>query len=268
MSDTIYSRSHALAEADSSDQQERNRAWWSRLPMTYENWDHADRSTSRRRVVEMFLTSNPWLTADYFSRFAGKDVLEVGCGAGPATYLFAAGGANCTAIDLTDQAVTMTKAHTEGLNVLALQMDAERMTFPDASFDHVFSWGVVHHSEHTEAALREICRVLRPDGTALVMVYNRASLRYWVKGALWLVLKRRLFNGDDFNSVQRFFTDGYFHRHFTPNEFRNCLRPMTVERLSVTHMSNKMLPLVPRWFDEWCKRYWGWLLVAEARKPT
>src|SRR2546430_4072998 len=35
---------------------------------------------------------------------------------------------------------------------------------PAASFDFVWSWGVVHHSEHTDRVLAEIARVLRPGG--------------------------------------------------------------------------------------------------------
>jgi ubiquinone/menaquinone biosynthesis C-methylase UbiE len=246
--------------------QERNRLWWERLPMTYERWEGADRATTRDRVVAKFLEGNPWLSREYFTHFTGKDVLEIGCGAGPATVLFAQSGARVTAIDLTEAAVTMTKRHTEGLGVLVERMDAERMAFPDASFDHVFTWGVLHHSAHTEAAFAEVARVLRPGGTALVMVYNRASLRYWIKGAIWLILRGRLLKGDGFTSVQRFFTDGYFHRHFTPKELADALSPLRVERVGITHMARRMLPLIPRRLDEWCKRRWGWLLIAELRR--
>lgn len=267
MSDNPLLRARArAAEADSA--QERNRQWWERLPMTYERWEHDDRSTTRDRVVENFLSGNPWLTPDYFARFRGKDVLEVGCGGGPATILFARAGARVTAVDLTEAAVAMTRRHTEGMGVAVERMDAERMSFPDASFDHVFAWGVLHHSEHSEAAFAEVARVLRPSGTALVMVYNRASLRYWLKGAIWLLLRGKLLHGENFGTVQRFYTDGYFHRHFTPRELARALAPLEIERISKTHMAKKMLPLIPPALDEWCKRRWGWLLIAEVRKPA
>jgi ubiquinone/menaquinone biosynthesis C-methylase UbiE len=246
--------------------QERNRLWWERLPMTYERWESADRATTRDRVVAKFLEGNPWLSREYFTHFTGKSVLEIGCGAGPATVLFAQAGARVSAIDLTEAAVGMTRRHTERLAVSVERMDAERMAFPDANFDHVFTWGVLHHSAHPETAFGEVARVLRPGGTALVMVYNRASLRYWIKGAIWLFLRGRLFKGDGFTSVQRFFTDGYFHRHFTPKELAKALSPLRVERISITHMAGRMLPLIPRPLDEWCKRRWGWLLIAEVRR--
>ena len=108
--------------------------------------------------------------------------------------------------------------------------------------------------------------MLRPGGTALVMVYNRASARYWIKGAIWLLLRGRIFKGDGFSTVQRFFTDGYFHRHFTPKELARALSPLRVERISITHMAGRMLPLIPRQLDEWAKRRWGWLVIAEVRR--
>ncbi len=252
---------------ESREAQERNRAWWERLPMTYEAWEAKDRSTDRERIVGRFLDGNPWLTRDYFAQFRGKDVLEIGCGGCPASVLFAEAGARITAIDLTEAAVEMTKRHTDGLPATVERMDAERMTFPDASFDHVFSWGVLHHSARPERAFAEVARVLRPGGTALIMVYNRTSLRYWVKGAIWLLLRGRIFRGDGFSSVQRFFTDGYFHRHFTRRELGEALAPLRVERMSVTHMGKRMLPLIPLSLDQWAKRHWGWLLVAELRHP-
>jgi SAM-dependent methyltransferase len=59
--------------------------------------------------------------------------------------------------------------------------NAEALPFPDASFDHVYSFGVIHHSPNTEAIVREIYRVLRPGGTFTVMVYNKTSINYYVE---------------------------------------------------------------------------------------
>jgi len=98
------------------------------------------------------------------------------------------------------------------------------------------------------------------------MVYNRASARYWIKGAIWLIFKGRIFQGDTFETVQRYFTDGYYQRHFMPKELIRCLQPMKIERISVSHMANRMFPFIPRWFDEWLKRRVGFLLVAEIRR--
>ena len=83
-----------------------------------------------------------------------------------------------TGVDLTrpgDRAhARASRAH--GLRSRLLVTDAEHLPFRDASFDLVYSWGVIHHSPDTPAAVREIARVLRPGGRARVMIYQHRSL--------------------------------------------------------------------------------------------
>lgn len=65
--------------------------------------------------------------------------------------------------------------------------DAERLPYPDNSFDLVYSWGVLHHSPNTRKAIMEVYRVLRKGGDAKVMIYHKYSLvgyMLWVRYAL------------------------------------------------------------------------------------
>jgi len=89
----------------------------------------------------------------------------VGCGS-HAQLLAPPRAGSYTGIDLTDYAVECTRRRfwAIGLDGRIQQMDAENMEFPDASFDFVWSWGVIHHSSDTRKALAEITRVLRPGG--------------------------------------------------------------------------------------------------------
>jgi ubiquinone/menaquinone biosynthesis C-methylase UbiE len=246
--------------------QERNRAWWEAMPMTYRDWNETDRSTNRDQAIGDFLSGNPWFTEEFFTRQKGKSVLEIGCGSGAASVLFAKGGAKVTAIDLTQAAVDMTSAHTKDLNVTVQRMDAEQLAFPDGSFDYIFSWGVLHHSSNPEKAFAEVARVLKSGGSAFIMVYSRSSARYWIKGLARLFLKGDILRGETMDSVQRFHTDGYFHRHFTASEFSRAVRPLRVARISYSHMAKKMIPVIPRSLDEFGKRHWGWFLIAELTK--
>lgn len=113
-----------------------------------------------------------------FDRHRGESLLEVGVGAGTDHLRFARGGANCTGVDLTDAAITMTRRRLEleGLSSELRVADAENLPFRDSSFDFVYSWGVIHHSPDPALAAREILRVLRPRGRFVVMVYNLHSL--------------------------------------------------------------------------------------------
>ena len=55
--------------------------------------------------------------------------------------------------------------------IKALQMDAERMSLPDSSFDFVYSRSVFEHLEYPDRVLSEVARVLRPGGVAHLGVH-------------------------------------------------------------------------------------------------
>jgi SAM-dependent methyltransferase len=126
-----------------------------------------------------------------FEEFRGKDVLEIGCGLGTDGLEFARNGARYTGVDLSPRSVELAREHFDlfGAEGEFLVADAERLPFADESCDHVYSFGVIHHSPDIEAIVREIERVLRPGGTFTVMVYNGSSINY----RLEIMLLRRLF---------------------------------------------------------------------------
>jgi ubiquinone/menaquinone biosynthesis C-methylase UbiE len=115
--------------------------------------------------------------------FRGKRVLEIGLGQGAEAQKIIEAGAVYNGIDLTNESVQRVKMRCSlfGLPYESIQvMNAERMTFPDGSFDIVFSHGVIHHSPRIQAIVKEIHRVLRDEGKAVVMVYHKNSLNYHV----------------------------------------------------------------------------------------
>jgi SAM-dependent methyltransferase len=124
-----------------------------------------------------------------FARFEEareRDVLEIGVGMGADHLEWAhASPRSLSGIDLTGQAIVFTRERLGlyGLSSRLLVADAEHLPFRDSSFDLVYSWGVIHHSPDTPAAVREIARVLRPGGRARVMIYHGRSL---VGLMLWL----------------------------------------------------------------------------------
>lgn len=115
-----------------------------------------------------------------FDSFAGKKVLEVGCGAGIDSAEFARNGALVTSADFTERSVQSTKELLKEANlpVNVVQADATNLQFEDDSFDCVYSFGVLHHIPDIEKALAEIKRVLKPGGQVMAMLYNRDSLLY------------------------------------------------------------------------------------------
>src|SRR5205814_370348 len=91
-------------------------------------------------------------------------------------------GADYTGIDLTEAAIELARKRfaLSHLNGQFLVSDAENLDFDDESFDLVYSHGVLHHTPDIEAAVREIYRVLKPGGRAIVMLYHRGSYNYRV----------------------------------------------------------------------------------------
>jgi ubiquinone/menaquinone biosynthesis C-methylase UbiE len=117
-----------------------------------------------------------------FAGARGLRVLEVGCGLGTDGAQFARAGADYTGVDLTEASVELARRRFElfGLAGEFRVADAERLEFADESFDLVYSHGVLHHTPDAAAAVREIHRVLRPKGRAVVMLYHRDSYNYRV----------------------------------------------------------------------------------------
>src|SRR2546423_9173820 len=127
-----------------------------------------------------------------FDSFRGKNVLEIGCGVGTDGIEFAKNGANYIGVDLTPKSVELTRERFEVFGVPGQfeVANAEKgLPFPDASVDHVYSFGVIHHSPAPERIAGEIYRVLRKGGTFTVMLYNRSSINYYIE----ILFLRRLF---------------------------------------------------------------------------
>jgi ubiquinone/menaquinone biosynthesis C-methylase UbiE len=115
-----------------------------------------------------------------FERWSGADVLEVGCGIATDGIRFTRAGARYTGLDASPAALALARRRfeLEHREAVLVEGSADALPFDDARFDLVYSHGVLHHVERTEAAIAELHRVLRPGGAALVMVYHRGSLNY------------------------------------------------------------------------------------------
>ncbi|NYH97995.1 class I SAM-dependent methyltransferase [Cupriavidus plantarum] len=99
-------------------------------------------------------------------------VLDLGCGAGHASFAAAAVAREVVAYDLSSEmlGVVAGAARDRGLaNVRTQQGAAETLPFDDATFDAVVSRMSAHHWRDVPAALREVRRVLKPGGTAVMI---------------------------------------------------------------------------------------------------
>jgi ubiquinone/menaquinone biosynthesis C-methylase UbiE len=156
--------------------------------------------TNRKRFFDEIskarYTLEPYIPAFAdFPSARGKTILEIGVGAGADFQNWCNQAYHATGVDLTPNAVSLTRERLVLNSVptdrYVLQIsDAENLPFDAASFDLVYSWGVLHHTPDTARALREVFRVLKPGGVVKAMIYHVPS---W--GGLMLYLRCGLARG-------------------------------------------------------------------------
>jgi len=264
-----------MADAATSVGIEDVRSYWEAHPLcaeavpfplgTPEYFDYYDRLREANESVEFSASLHE------YSAFAGKRVLDVGCGNGYVLSRYARAGAETTGIDLTAAAVELCRKRFAfmGLPGEFRQANAEALPFPDDTFDCVTSMGVLHHTPDTRAAVAEVFRVLKPGGRLIVMFYHRNSALYRVGFPLQRLLTgkstQQLVNEvDGFgNPLGDVYTDaelrGLLHQFTGLELFAGLLEPwMVLPRFS------RLLPtaLLKRY-----ERRWGWFLYAKGRKP-
>jgi ubiquinone/menaquinone biosynthesis C-methylase UbiE len=109
------------------------------------------------------------LTAD----LKGKTILDYGCGRGTMAMRYLANGAErVSGIDISQPYITDLAKRAEKAGYAAERcdfrvMDAHKLDYPDASFDLVVGYGILHHLD-PKVALAEISRVLKPHGRVLL----------------------------------------------------------------------------------------------------
>jgi ubiquinone/menaquinone biosynthesis C-methylase UbiE len=125
----------------------------------------------------------PWLADMLVDISLSKgSALDVGCGMGFGAYYLALGGMKVTGIDITPKQIELATKMFEAYGIPGdfIVGDAESLPFPDKSFDIVISLGVLHHTPGIQQAINEIQRVLKPSGSAFILLYHKNSWHYWV----------------------------------------------------------------------------------------
>lgn len=271
-----------MHEALSDGYKQRARDQWSANPCganvagdrEFGSREYFDAIETNRYEIE-----SPWMKRLIgFDRYEGKRLLEVGFGTGTDLLQFARGGAQVTGIDLTPRSIEIASRRFEvyGLTGEFAIGDGENLSFPDSSFDVIYSFGVLHHTPDTSRAIHEIHRVLKPGGKAIVMLYHRASLYYW--GSLFL--KHGILGGELFNEsmaqimsrrveysetggrpLVKAYTRDEGRRMF--GDFRNCeLQVNQLTRREIRPLGR----LIPEALFQWLARNFGWNLLITATK--
>ncbi|HEY6211084.1 MAG TPA: class I SAM-dependent methyltransferase [Vicinamibacterales bacterium] len=188
-----------------------------------------------------------------YAALRGRRVLEVGCGLGAISAELARQGANLVALDLTWAGVTSVTRRfaLDRSPASAVQGDAMRLPFADASFDFVWSWGVLLHAPDLGTALAEIRRVLKPGGEVALMIYNRHSVYNWL-GIIgrYGVLRMQLLSKSVPDLWSRY-SDGRdiggcpFVRYYSAGELRELLAGFDVVEMRAFEQKTVLTSLLP-----------------------
>jgi ubiquinone/menaquinone biosynthesis C-methylase UbiE len=109
---------------------------------------------------------------DFFKNFSGGKVLDVGTGVGEFVGIIKECFGNydsIVGIDSSAKAIAAASKTYNEDNINFIAMDAGRMEFPDRYFDTVCLSNTLHHLPDINAVLSEMKRVLKPEGTFVIM---------------------------------------------------------------------------------------------------
>jgi ubiquinone/menaquinone biosynthesis C-methylase UbiE len=173
----------------------------------------------------------------------GGLLLDVCCGTGQSLAVARQYGLRSVGIDFSHVAVQHAARRSS-----AAVADAEILPLASASVDHILNLGSLEHLEHMACCVREMARVLKPDGTCCIMVPNTFGL-FWT---IWYA-----------EMTGEVFDDGQpLQRYGTAQQWRRLLE---TNGLHVVEALPYELP-PPRTWQQWAtylrkpKRYWPKLL--------
>lgn len=184
-----------------------------------------------------------------FARWKDRDVLDLGCGGGLDLVRFARAGARVVGVELSFGSLALAREYltVEGRDAALVQANAARLPFDDECFDLVWCHGVLPFALDAAAVIAEAFRVLRRDGFAIVVAYNRRS---------WMSALRAV------SAVASGHGDAPAFRMHTRRELDALLSIFPDRRITSERLPARVLRRLP----ERLRAPFGWHLVAHCRK--
>jgi len=229
-------------------------------------------ATNKRKKVKKYYKTTDRSKAFYREKIhenvAGKRVLEYGCGPGSQAFSLAMSGAKVTAIDISDVAIEQTKdeADRQGVEVECFVMDAENLTFEDASFDRVCGSGILHHLDLNQC-YSELRRVLKPGGNGIFfepMGYNPAINLYRKMTPSIRTDDEHPLLMEDFDLAETYFdevTPNFFHLTSIAASFIPFASAHSVLAGPLNGLDSVLFKSLP-----FLKKY-AWIAVIQLKKP-
>jgi len=216
-----------------------------------------------------------------FASAARLRVLEIGVGIGADYFEWLKAGALVTGVDISRTSLSKSRHRCDsaGFHPDLRVADAEHLPFPDDTFDVVYSYGVMHHSPDTQQCLSEAYRVLKPGGTARLMLYHHPSL---TEAMLWL--RYGVLGGKSLRRAVYDHLESPGTKSYTKSEVRSMMSGFENIQIKQVFSPGDLLLNLPSYrFQSWpyrlgwklyprflirrLARRWGLFLLISARKP-
>jgi cyclopropane fatty-acyl-phospholipid synthase-like methyltransferase len=160
----------------------------------------------------------------YLELRPGERILDVACGTGYWTRKLAA-AYDCSAvgIDLSEHAIATAQRHHNGTHCTYRLSPAESMAFPAESFDKVISVCALEHFSSDITALKEMARVLKPNGILGLSVDSMSGPFVTESYRKWHAQEHFVRNYYDLDSIRTKLQDAGFqlleHRYLLTSRF-------------------------------------------------
>jgi 2-polyprenyl-3-methyl-5-hydroxy-6-metoxy-1,4-benzoquinol methylase len=115
---------------------------------------------------------------DRADRVNGQRILVAGCGGGERVLNLAAKGAEVTAIDQSETAMTFLEDAFDRLPIASPELitaELQEVELPTDEFDYIYCIGVLHHMIDPQPAVQLFADTCKSDGEIEILVYNKNS---------------------------------------------------------------------------------------------
>ncbi len=146
------------------------------------NQDPFDWSMIKDRSLWLDPCEESYYYAEKWRREGRKSVLDLGCGLGRHSVLFARYGFKVTACDISEEALSFLKEYSreQGADIACRKADMASLPFSADAFDCIFAFHSAGHTDSIgmERIMAEIKRVLKHDGTVFMTLCSKETPAY------------------------------------------------------------------------------------------
>lgn len=126
------------------------------------------------------------------SQLRGKLILDAGCGTGRFAEIALKQGATVVGVDLSFSVDVAKKNLSRFPQAHFVQADLMKLPFAPATFDFIYSFGVLHHTPDAKRAFQALVRLLKPGGGMSLFVYSADNKGIVYSSAFWRIFTTRL----------------------------------------------------------------------------